>query len=78
VNWYAGFDNPSSTGKVKIAGTVRGGHDFELLGVDAKAKTVLAENSWGSSWGLAGRFIFSWANLERLLSEQGEASTVTV
>jgi hypothetical protein len=76
VNWYSGFDNPTAAGKVKISGSVRGGHSFEILGVDTKAKTVLAENSWGASWGLAGRFIFSWANLERLLSEQGEAASI--
>ncbi len=78
VNWYEGFDRPNAKGLVKIAGGVRGGHAFEILGVDVENKLVIAENSWGSSWGLKGRFSFSWKDLDRLLHEDGEASTVTV
>jgi hypothetical protein len=78
LSWYEGFDRPDKGGLVKIAGTVRGGHAFELLGVDAEKKLVWAINSWGSDWGLQGRFAFSWKDLDRLLHEQGEASTVTV
>jgi hypothetical protein len=78
VNWYEGFDAPTKTGLVKIKGAVRGGHAFEILGVDAKAKTVLAVNSWGTAWGAAGRFTISWKDLDRLLKEQGEATTAVV
>ena len=78
VSWYEGFDKPDAKGLVKIAGTVRGGHAFELLGVDADKQLVWAINSWGPGWGLAGRFAFSWKDLDRLLREQGEASTVTL
>ena len=78
VNWYEGFDRPSSKGLVKIAGRVRGGHAFEVLGVDAENKLVIAENSWGTSYGVKGRFFFSWKDLDRLLREDGEASTVTL
>ncbi|HEY7938869.1 MAG TPA: hypothetical protein VID05_03495, partial [Acidimicrobiales bacterium] len=55
---------------------VRGGHEFELVGFDAEARTVHAVNSWGTHWGLHGRFTFSWDDLERLLSkaEQGDAT----
>jgi len=78
LNWYEGFDKPDAKGLVKIGGSVRGGHAFELLGVDAEKKLVWAINSWGSDWGLEGRFAFSWKDLDRLLHENGEASTVTV
>jgi hypothetical protein len=78
VNWYEGFDTPSASGLVKITGAVRGGHAFEILGVDAAKKTVIAENSWGSSYGVKGRFSFSWKDLDRLLKEQGEAATAVV
>jgi hypothetical protein len=77
VNWYEGFDKPDARGLVKIGGSVRGGHAFEILGVDAEKKLVWAINSWGSDWGHNGRFAFSWKDLDRLLHEQGEASTVT-
>ena len=72
VNWYAGFDNPDTTGLVRVSGAVRGGHEFELIGVDAEAKTVTAVNSWGTGWGVNGCFSFSWDDLDRLLSEQGD------
>jgi hypothetical protein len=78
LNWYEGFDKPNAQGLVKIAGSVRGGHAFELLGVDAEKKLVWAINSWGSDWALGGRFAFSWKDLDRLLHEDGEASTVVL
>jgi len=78
LNWYEGFDKPDAKGLVKVGGSVRGGHAFELLGVDAEKKLVWAINSWGSDWGLNGRFAISWKDLDRLLHEEGEASTVTL
>lgn len=78
VNWYVGFDQPNAAGFVKISGSVRGGHAFEILGIDAEKKIVIAENSWGAAYGAGGRFSFSWKDLDRLLNEQGEASTVIV
>ena len=78
VNWYEGFDKPSAQGLVKISGAVRGGHAFEILGVDAEKQLVWAINSWGPDWGLQGRFAFSWKDFDRLLHENGEASTVTI
>lgn len=78
LNWYEGFDKPSAKGLVKVSGEVRGGHAFQLLGVDAEKKLVWAINSWGADWGLNGRFAFSWKDLDRLLHEDGEASTVTM
>ena len=78
LNWYAGFDKPDASGLAKLSGAIRGGHAFELIGVDAEKKLVWAVNSWGSDWGLKGRFAFSWKDLDRLLHEDGEASTVTM
>lgn len=78
LNWYDGFDQPDAKGLVKVRGAMRGGHAFELLGVDAERKLVWAINSWGPDWGLQGRFAFSWKDLDRLLHEDGEASTVTL
>jgi hypothetical protein len=78
VNWYEGFDRPDKSGRVKVSGSLRGGHAFEVLGVDAKAKTVLAVNSWGTGYAAGGYFSFSWKDLDRLLQESGEASTLIV
>ena len=78
LNWYKGFDQPNAKGLVKVKGILRGGHAFELLGVDAEKKLVWGVNSWGPAWGLGGRFAFSWDDLERLLHEKGEASTISL
>lgn len=76
VNWYSSFDNPTKSGKVSITKSayVRGGHEFVLDEVDATNKLIGATNSWGASWGLKGRFYFSFADYERLLNEQGDAT----
>ena len=78
VNWYEGFDNPDANGWVHISGSVRGGHEFELVGLNVHTKSVTAVNSWGSEWGAGGRFRFSWDVLGQLLAEQGDATTVTL
>ncbi|PJM98138.1 hypothetical protein CG740_37275 [Streptomyces sp. CB01201] len=74
VNWYEGFDTPDSAGLVHVSGSVRGGHEFLLYGIDATANTVLARNSWGTDWGAAGCFSFSFDDLGRLLDEDGDAT----
>ena len=76
INWYSGFDNPNAAGFVKVSGSVRGGHEVCLVAIDVVAKTVTAANSWGASWGAAGYFTFSWADLDRLLGEQGDATVL--
>lgn len=74
VTWYEGFDNVAPNGLVKVSGAARGGHEFVVDEVDASAKLVGATNSWGTSWGLSGRFYFSWDDFGRLLSEKGDVT----
>lgn len=77
VNWYEGFDRPDPAGRVAIAGQVRGGHAFEVLGYDPDWDEFLCVNSWGIYWGVKGRFIVPGRVMDRLLHEQGEAVLVT-
>ena len=77
VDWYEGFDHPDSHALVAIAGAVRGGHEFEVVGVDAENQTVRACNSWGTTWGDGGYFQFSWDTWDQLLHEQGDVTTAT-
>lgn len=74
VNWYTGFDVPAPDGRVRVKGVVRGGHEFLLYGIDAEKKVVKARNSWGTGWGNKGSFYFSFDDLGRLLSEQGDCT----
>jgi hypothetical protein len=76
VSWYEGFDYPSETGRVEISGDVRGGHEFEVLGFHLPSKTVACMNSWGTEYGVNGRFRFSVDTWERLLGEEGDATVL--
>jgi hypothetical protein len=78
VHWYEGFDRPDASGLIHFGGGSRGGHAFELLGVDAEEQRVWAINSWGPEWGQQGRFAIAWQDLDRLLHEDGEAATVVM
>lgn len=75
-NWYDSMDSPSSSGLVSIAkgATVRGGHEYLCRGVDVDKQLLLLDNSWGSSFGAAGSFSYSYATLERLLAEDGDGT----
>ena len=79
MNWYSSFDTPASSGLVTITSGayVRGGHEVLARGLNVANQLILLDNSWGTSWGDAGSFTMSWVTLERLLSEQGDA-TVSV
>jgi hypothetical protein len=78
VNWYEGFDKPSADGVVEISGSIRGGHEFEVHGIDVDARTVRCVNSWGPDWGDGGSFTMSWSTWDRLLHEQGDVTTGTL
>lgn len=79
VNWYTSFDDPDSSGVITISpgATVRGGHEFEVYGVDPVAQMFYADQSWGLSYGIDGTFSFSWDTMAQLLAEQGDC-TVSV
>lgn len=74
VNWYESMDSPDSSGLVRVTGSVRGGHEFEVIGVDLEAQLIWFVNSWGANWGTQGMFCMSFDDYARLLSEQGDAT----
>jgi hypothetical protein len=78
VNWYDSFDKPDPHGYVDIASGahVRGGHEFELIGLDVDRQRVQAVNSWGTGWSVRGHFEFSFNTFDRLLQEDGDCTTI--
>lgn len=77
VNWYEGMFTPTVQGFVHPDGELAGGHEFLVRGyVAAKRPYVLCMNSWGTGWGLGGKFKLFVDEWERLLSEDGDVTVL--
>lgn len=74
LDWYEGFDNPDISGVVAISGSVRGGHEVVARTVHTDAQLVGFDNSWGTSWGVAGSFFMSYATVTKLLAADGDVT----
>jgi hypothetical protein len=75
TNWMSGMDNPDPSGRVHATGSVRGGHEYQCIGYHADTDLWEFVNSWGSGWGLGGRFLYSSADFAKLLAADGDATT---
>jgi hypothetical protein len=82
--WLTGCDTPDATGLVRYEGAVRGGHEGELVGLDAPAAKLWFANSWGEDFGApvtiegrvltstAGYFCMSVDDYARALADSGD------
>lgn len=73
INWYEGMFNTDSEGYLHVTGDIAGGHAILCNGVDVKKKRFRLHNSWGYDWGMKGDAYISFADVERLLHESGDA-----
>lgn len=74
TNWYEGQMVTDRNGFVNITGSVVGGHGYFACGYSVTKRAVRCLQSWGPTWGQGGRFWLRFADLVRLLSEDGEAA----
>lgn len=85
VSWFASFDDPDSSGLVKIApgSNIRGGHEIVADELVVPAGATIADldeilvglwQSWGPEWGQGGRFYWSAATWSDLLARQGDVT----
>lgn len=82
IPWYSSLDHPDDAGLVTIDADaqVRGGHEVVLRHLNLDRGLVGGDNSWGRAWGasgpegLGGWFTMTFLTLDRLLSEQGDAT----
>lgn len=77
VPWFSGFDQADHHGTpVQAVGQIRGGHEFLVRGYEHGASEhdsyLLADNSWGTSWGDAGSFRFSVSTWRVLAANSGD------
>jgi len=82
TDWYAGMSQPDAKGFLNTTGAKQGGHEWLILGADrekhATDGTIGAFrmlNSWGLPWGQGGRAWVSFATVDRLIKQKGEACT---
>jgi Papain family cysteine protease len=73
TTWTNNMFNPDANGYVRPTGPAAGGHCYLMLDKIDEEDAYLFQNSWGSGWGLAGRFKMKRRDVARLLADQGEA-----
>lgn len=75
VNWYENFFYPDTAGNLSIGNSKpAGGHEIVCDELDVENQRLGFTNSWGTSWGLNGRFFVDFTLMQRLLSEDGDAT----
>lgn len=75
--WWTGMWDTDPNGFIIPTGRREGGHETELIGVNVDEEYVIGMNSWGPGWGEDGRYKISWAHLDTLLRDDGDALTIT-
>jgi hypothetical protein len=71
--WHSSMFTPDAKGFVRPDGNEAGGHEYLLMGDDAKGKLTFL-NSWGKNWGNGGRFHMDYATFRELLAAHGDAA----
>ena len=76
VSWMDSFDAPDSRGLIAISAdaTARGGHEIVADEVNVEKRLVGFTNSWGRSYGVAGRMFMSWDTVGALLDMRGDVT----
>jgi hypothetical protein len=77
ISWHRSMYRPDPDGFVHPDGNVVGGHETLIRGDDPKNEVVLVRNSWGAAWGDHGHYRLTYADLDALLRDDGDAVTLT-
>jgi len=76
LGWYESMFDPLSDGRLAVTGSVVGGHEVILDGIDVDAGRVWLTNSWGPAWGVTGRAYLSVDDFDRLRADQGDVTVL--
>lgn len=72
TNWFNNMFYPAQNGMIKVGGALAGGHAYMINGVNTTKKLFRIKNSWGKEWGIGGMAYISFADMARLIAQQGE------
>lgn len=80
TDWTNQMFTPDVNGLVTVGDlnnptNIAGGHCYVAIGYNDKTRLVTLQNSWGKSWGIKGRFYMTYADVDALIKNQGEACT---
>jgi hypothetical protein len=73
INWYETMFATNERGFLLVDGPLAGGHAILVLGYSKSRNAFRLLNSWGAGWGEHGRAWIRFADMERLIEEDGEA-----
>ena len=71
--WMEGMADTDRNGFIHATGDVVGGHCILCRAINVKEEYFLLRNSWGKNWGVNGDCKVSFADMEELLADNGEA-----
>lgn len=71
--WTSEMYDPDRSGLVVPKGDLAGGHAYMARGVNYSTERIRCRNHWRKDWGVKGEFYVTFADMEWLLSQQGDA-----
>jgi hypothetical protein len=76
TQWMASMEDPAADGTLTVdrTGEVLGGHEYVIDELDVERSRYGITNSWGTGWGIQGRAYISKADMQWLLSKQGDVT----
>ena len=74
--WLESMFDVSANGHVNVDRTsqVAGGHEYVISAYDTSTRLFRMDNSWGESWGARGSAWLTEADMQWLLSQQGDVT----
>lgn len=73
LSWMEGMYDTDENGFIHATGDPVGGHCILCRAINVKKKYFLLRNSWGRNWGINGDCKISFADMKKLLADNGEA-----
>lgn len=70
--WYEGMETTDERGFVHPHGNKAGGHEYLWYGYNLHTRILSFDNSWGSQWGIKGRFKMHEDVFALLIADEGD------